>query len=69
VTQPIPISDLQPGDLVFIWGPGEGGGPPGHVGLYIGGGQMVHAPNSGSYVKVDSIYWWSGARLAAGRVR
>jgi cell wall-associated NlpC family hydrolase len=69
VTQPIPISDLQPGDLVFIWGPGEGGGAPGHVGLYIGGGQMVHAPNSGSYVKVDSIYWWSGARVAAGRVR
>ena len=68
ITQPIPISDLRPGDLVFIWGPGEGGGPPGHVGLYIGGGQMVHAPNSGSWVKVDSIYWWSGARLAAGRV-
>ena len=68
ITQPIPISDLQPGDLVFIWGPGEGGGPPGHVGLYIGGGQMVHAPNSGSWVKVDSIYWWSGARVAAGRV-
>jgi cell wall-associated NlpC family hydrolase len=67
VTRPIPISALQPGDLVFVWGPGESG-DPGHVGLYIGGGQMVHAPNSGSWVKVDSIYWWSGARIAAGRV-
>jgi peptidoglycan DL-endopeptidase CwlO len=67
-TKPIAVSQLQPGDLVFVWGPGEGGGPPGHVGLYIGGGQMVHAPHAGATVTVVSIYWWSGATIAAGRV-
>ena len=66
-THPVPVSDLQPGDLVFVWGPGENG-DPGHVGLYIGGGQMVHAPHTGAFVEVDSIYWWTGARIAAGRV-
>ena len=66
-THPVPVSDLQPGDLVFVWGPGESG-DPGHVGLYIGGGQMVHAPHTGAFVEVDSIYWWTGARIAAGRV-
>jgi cell wall-associated NlpC family hydrolase len=67
VSRRIAIADLQPGDLVFVWGPGEAG-DPGHVGLYIGGGQMVHAPNSGSVVKVNSIYWWPGSRISAGRV-
>ena len=33
----VPIDQLQPGDLVFI------GSPIHHVGMYIGGGQMVHA--------------------------
>jgi cell wall-associated NlpC family hydrolase len=42
--------DLQPGDLVFF------GSPIHHVGLYIGGGQMVHAPHSGANVRIDTIY-------------
>ena len=67
VSHRIAISELQPGDLVFFWGPGESG-PPGHVGLYIGGGMMVHAPHAGSSVHTDSIYYWSGATIAAGRV-
>ena len=67
VSRRISLSELQPGDLVFFWGPGDSG-PPGHVGLYIGGGSMVHAPHAGSSVHVDSIYYWSGARISAGRV-
>jgi len=39
-------SDLQPGDLVFF-GPNLG-----HMGMYIGNGQIVHAPHSGDVVKV-----------------
>lgn len=60
-------ADAQPGDLVFFWGPGESG-DPGHVGLYIGGGQMVHAPGRGKFVRVDSVGYWSGARVAFGRI-
>lgn len=44
----IPRSQLKPGDLVFF------GRPVSHVGIYLGGGRMVHAPRSGSRVKVAS---------------
>jgi peptidoglycan DL-endopeptidase CwlO len=50
--------ELRPGDLVF-WA--DDAGDPGtifHVGLYIGGGEMVHAPRPGSSVRTDSIYYW-----------
>jgi cell wall-associated NlpC family hydrolase len=39
---------LQPGDLIFWKGLG-------HVGLYIGGGRMVHAPKTGEVVSIASI--------------
>ncbi len=38
--------DLQPGDLVFF------GKPISHVGIYLGGNRMLHAPRSGSRVKI-----------------
>jgi peptidoglycan DL-endopeptidase CwlO len=41
-------SQLRPGDLVFF------GRPVSHVGIYLGGGKMVHAPRTGSRVKVAS---------------
>jgi cell wall-associated NlpC family hydrolase len=43
-------ANLAPGDLVFF------GRPISHVGIYIGGGKMVHAPRPGSRVKVASAY-------------
>jgi cell wall-associated NlpC family hydrolase len=42
-------SSLQPGDLVFFYSPIS------HVGLYIGGGKMIHAPRPGDVVKITSI--------------
>jgi cell wall-associated NlpC family hydrolase len=42
----IPFSQKKPGDLMFF------GRPVSHVGIYLGGGKMVHAPRSGSRVKV-----------------
>jgi cell wall-associated NlpC family hydrolase len=45
---PVPRDQLQPGDLVFFSGLG-------HVGIYMGGGQFVHAPQTGDVVKVSSI--------------
>ncbi len=45
-TTRISRADLQPGDLVFYHSPVS------HVAIYIGGGQVVEAPNSGSNVRV-----------------
>jgi cell wall-associated NlpC family hydrolase len=42
----IPFSQKKPGDLMFF------GRPVSHVGIYLGGGKMVHAPRSGSRVKI-----------------
>lgn len=47
-------SNLQPGDLVFFAGNG-GKGKVYHVGLYIGEGKMLHAPNASDKVKIESI--------------
>lgn len=63
----ISLQELQPGDLLFNWG--FGGGQPDHVGLYVGDGIMIHAPNSSGVVRYDSIDWWTGATTRAGRVR
>lgn len=47
--QPVSRSNLEPGDLVFF------GSPIHHVGMYIGGGRMIHAPHTGDVVSIDSI--------------
>jgi cell wall-associated NlpC family hydrolase len=52
-TSRVAISDLQPGDLVFY---GSSGPTSHHVGLYVGGGQMIEAPYTGADVRYASIY-------------
>ena len=58
---PVSKSELAPGDLVFFDGLG-------HNGMYIGGGQFIHSPHTGDFVKISSLsdYWyartWVGAR-------
>jgi cell wall-associated NlpC family hydrolase len=47
----VPISSAQPGDLLFYYTPIS------HVGIYLGGGQIVHAPNTGSVVNVATVNW------------
>ncbi len=49
----VPISQLQPGDLVFF---GVSGPANHHVGLYVGNGTMIEAPHTGAYVRYSSIY-------------
>lgn len=49
--------ELAPGDLVFFQTSRQ---PNSHVGIYVGNGRFVHAPSSGSRVRVESIdkrYW------------
>ena len=50
-TPHVPAAAAQPGDLIFYYSPIS------HVGIYLGGGQLVHAPNSGTVVKVASVNW------------
>lgn len=55
----VSYNELQPGDLVFT----NGGA---HVGIYAGGGNMLHAPRTGETVKVGPIYHFSSARRIIG---
>jgi cell wall-associated NlpC family hydrolase len=49
-------SQLQPGDLIYFLEPGASAAAgPGHVGMYIGNGMMIHATHPGSYVQWASI--------------
>ena len=52
---PVSLSDLQPGDLLFY----DNGGGIGHVALYIGGGQVVHASNPETGIKISSYNYRS----------
>lgn len=54
---PVSQSNLQPGDLVFT-------DNVEHVGIYVGNGQMIHAPQSGDVVKVSDIWnFYAGRRI------
>jgi hypothetical protein len=54
----IPVTTPRPGDLVFY------GSPAYHVGVYIGNGRMINAPEPGTTVRVDPV----GQPTGYGRV-
>ena len=60
---PVSYDQLQPGDLVFFDGLG-------HVGIYIGSGEFVHAPHTGDVVRISSLSeaWYSGGYVGARRI-
>ncbi len=66
----ISYGDLQPGDLVFFANTYESSSAASHVGIYIGGGQFVHAANSYSGVKVSALSesYYSSRYVGARRV-
>jgi cell wall-associated NlpC family hydrolase len=51
---------LKPGDLVFFDGAG-------HVGIYVGHGRFIHAPHSGTVVRISTMSGWYGARYNGAR--
>jgi cell wall-associated NlpC family hydrolase len=55
---PISAAQLQAGDLVF-WGSSSSPSSIYHVALYVGGGQIVHAPRTGRPVTQESMYYWT----------
>lgn len=54
----VSLSDIQPGDIICY---------SGHVAIYIGNGQIVHATVPGDVVKVASMYYYSGVSILAIR--
>lgn len=58
-SRPVPLSALQPGDLVFFGSASYSH----HVGIYVGGGSMIHAPHTGAVVSYGGIGGaWIGGR-------
>jgi peptidoglycan DL-endopeptidase CwlO len=58
----VPRNQLEPGDLVFFAGLG-------HVGIYVGGGRFIHAPHTGSVVRIDSMTgWYASEYVGAKRI-
>ncbi|MEU6522090.1 NlpC/P60 family protein [Streptomyces sp. NPDC046924] len=47
----VPLSQAQPGDLVFFYDDIT------HVGVYVGNGMMIHAPKPGTYVREESVFY------------
>jgi cell wall-associated NlpC family hydrolase len=48
---PIALSRIQPGDLVIFYPDAS------HVGIYFGHGQVVVAPHTGSFVRIEPMRW------------
>ncbi|QTD44791.1 C40 family peptidase [Ottowia testudinis] len=65
VTVPVDEAALQRGDLVFF---NTSGAAFSHMGIYVGGGQFVHAPSTGGTVRKDSVASrYFGPRYLGGR--
>jgi peptidoglycan DL-endopeptidase CwlO len=60
-TTHIPLTDLQPGDLLFY----DEGGTIGHVTMYVGPGEMIQAEETGTRIQITGI--WSTGLVGAGR--
>jgi len=60
---PVSAGDLEPGDLVFFDGLG-------HVGIYIGDNEFIHAPHTGDVVKISSLSeaWYAATYDGARRI-
>jgi len=58
----VPVSQLQPGDLVFMYS------PIGHVSMYIGHGMLVSAPQPGENVKIVPLAYFTADIVGATRL-
>jgi murein DD-endopeptidase len=65
--QRVRLTDLRPGDLVFF---NQRGKKNSHVAIYVGHGEIVHAPSSGKHVRRDRLYsaYWKKHVSEARRV-
>lgn len=61
------LLQLEPGDLVFFRLQGQ----ISHVGIYLGNGNMIHAPSQGGRVRVESISndYWRKRYMGGGKIQ
>ena len=50
-TPHVPVTDVQPGDLIYLFHPIS------HVEMYIGNGQAISAPAPGKFVMIVNVNW------------
>lgn len=69
-TRPVQVNALLPGDLLFFGPDKSNWDSIHHVGIYLGNGKMVHAPQPGDVVKIAPIWWaeYFGATRVVGAV-
>ena len=51
----VPLSQIQPGDLLFSAGSDGTASDPGHVVMYLGNGQVIQAPQTGQDVQTGPV--------------
>jgi cell wall-associated NlpC family hydrolase len=57
-TKHISADELRPGDLIFWADDANDPSTIFHVAMYLGGGEMIHAPRTGKPVKLENVYYW-----------
>ena len=57
--QHISASEARAGDIIFFTGTYNSGNPVTHVGIYVGGGQMIHCGDPIKYSSINTPYWQS----------
>ena len=62
------LADAQAGDLVFFPGSDGTAAAPGHVGIYIGNGEMIDSPHTGAQVRIDPVGDPTAIRRVTGDV-
>jgi cell wall-associated NlpC family hydrolase len=62
------LSDLRPGDLLFLPGADGTAANPGHVGMYVGGGLVIQAPQAGENVQLSPLSRWASSIVAMRRI-
>ncbi len=62
------LGSLRPGDLLFTVGSDGSPGNPGHVGMYIGDGLVVQAPQTGQDVQLNPLTDWASAITAMRQI-
>ncbi|MDQ2727828.1 MAG: NlpC/P60 family protein [Actinomycetota bacterium] len=71
VGQPVPLGDpnqFRPGDLVFMMGSDPQGAAPGHVGMFLGAGQVIDAPYTGAVIRISPLGSWTPKLVSVRRM-